>query len=339
MSTFNLNNIKLLIKRFWKKMLVFFQSDKFRRSLVFFFFLFLAFGFRVLQSMGEDYTYTYNIPITFKNIPEDAVVTNDLPSSIQVTIAAKGSTMFKYSYGKSFSAIEIDVTTMQKTKKEYIVTSENIKTEIRKQLLKGTGLSNIIPDNIHIYYALEENKEIPVRIDFHITTANQCMQSGDAISDPAFIKVYAPKSVLDTLNEATTILFEGKDLKDTVHKKIALRKITGVKFVPDKVDILIPIEEFTEKTIEIPIQGINVPKNFTLRIFPAKVNVSFFVVLSKFNSITAKDFQATIDYTETGKDGNGKLKINLSKFPTDAQNIRLSTSEADILLEEKTPEQ
>jgi YbbR domain-containing protein len=166
--------------------------------------------------------------------------------------------------------------------------------------------------------------------------AAQRMLSGKIEVNPTMVTVYASKSVLDTLSSVSTVFFEAKNVQDTLHRKIALKRMQGVKFIPDKVEVTIPVEEFTEKTLEIPIQGINVPNDLTMRTFPSKVSVSFFVVLSKFNDVKDSDFQATIDYSEfKNAEGNGKLKVNLSKVPSIVDNVRLNTSDVDVLMEEK----
>lgn len=330
------DEIKALIQKLSEKAKNFFRGEQFHRSLIFLFFLLLAFSFWVLQALRKDYTYSYEIPVVYENMPPEIIVTGDLPGHIQATLSAKGSTLFDYSYGKGFDTIVIDISKAKKGEKAYSISSDYLKSAVKKQLVKEAILSGLLPDNILIYYALEESKQIPVHADIHVLPASQRMMSGKIDITPDKVTVYASKSVLDTLSSISTIFSEVKNAQDTIYKKVFLKKIPGVKFIPDKVDVMIPVEEFTEKTLEIPVQGINVPNNLTMRTFPSKVNVSFFVVLSKFNDVRDSDFQATIDYSEFKKeDSDGKLKVNLSKVPSVVDNVRLNTSEVDVLMEEK----
>ncbi|MCL1943326.1 MAG: hypothetical protein FWF54_07260 [Candidatus Azobacteroides sp.] len=332
----HVNDIKSFSRHLPEKTRNFFRSEQFHRSLIFLFFLLVAFIFWILQVMRESYTHSYEIPLVYKHLPDEVVITGDLPESIQITVSAKGSSLFQYSYRKKFHPIVIDVSKTKKGQDAYTVSSDLLKSEIRKQLITDTGLLGVSPDNIEIYYALEESRKIPVYINATILPASQRMLSGNIEAIPDRITVYAQKSVLDTLSTASTVYFEEKNLQDTLIRKTALKKINGVKFVPDRVNVLIPVEEFTEKTLEIPVYPVNVPQNVIMRTFPAKVKISFFVVLSKFNTIKEPEFQATVDYLDFKKDTIGKLKIDLSKYPAAIDNIRLSADKVDVLLEEKS---
>lgn len=333
-------DIKVWIEDITKKIGVFFRSEEFHKIMIFLIFLFLAFCFWLLRSFQNDYTYTYKVPLSIINLPPEYVLTDDLPEFIQITIFAKGSDIFRYNYRKGFLPIELDVNQLDKAKGSFVFSSDLLNNEVKKQFLGNTQLISTYPSYIQVSYAQRASKQVPVEIHGNIVPASQWMLSGDIQAIPSIVTVYGSKEAIDTLKYINTEFFEELDVKDSVNKIISLQKIKGIKFVPDKITVFIPVEEFTEKNIEVPVSSLNTPEHLVLKTFPSKVNVSFFVVLSKFNLVTEHDFEVVADYIEFE---NNKSKethpLYLSRFPDFVKNIRISPAEVTILIEENKPEE
>jgi hypothetical protein len=48
-----------------------------------------------------------------------------------------------------------------------------------------------------------------------------------------------------------------------------------MKFVPGAIDLTLPVDIYTEKTVEVPLRGINFPADKVLRAFPSKVQIIY----------------------------------------------------------------
>ena len=57
---------------------------------------------------------------------------------------------------------------------------------------------------------------------------------------------------------------------DTLKQRIALAGVKGAKFVPRAIDLTLPVDIYTEKTVEVLLRGINFPADKVLRAFPSK---------------------------------------------------------------------
>ena len=68
---------------------------------------------------------------------------------------------------------------------------------------------------------------------------------------------------------------------------------------------------YTEKTVEVPLHGVNFPADKALRTFPSKVQITFQVGLKRFRSIKASDFIINISYEELLKLGSDKYTVDL----------------------------
>ena len=109
-----------------------------------------------------------------------------------------------------------------------------------------------------------------------------------------------------------------------------------MKFVPAEVEIYIPIEEFTERTFEIPITATHLPEDLDVKFFPSRVTVSFSVTLEEYKKIIPEDFEIELDYRDFHENEDGRVELTLTKSPATANNIRISPSSAEFLFENKT---
>ena len=158
--------------------------------------------------------------------------------------------------------------------------------------------------------------------------------SGDISITPRSINVYASDVVLDTLKEIKTIYTEIKKGNKTVTRTVQLEKIDGVTLEPTSVTVTIPIEEYTEKTLEIPVICTNLPPHYTLRMFPAVVKVSCNVPLSRFKDVSADDFEIRISFADLEQSASGTLPLQLNKKLSWVDVATISPDRIEFILEQ-----
>ena len=71
----------------------------------------------------------------------------------------------------------------------------------------------------------------------------------------------------------------------------------------------LPVEEFTEKVITIPVRVINNPDYQQVKIIPEKVSLTVMVALSYYADITEEDFTVTADLSLWRRSGANKLPV------------------------------
>ena len=113
-----------------------------------------------------------------------------------------------------------------------------------------------------------------------------------------------------------------------------LEPIPGVNFETEYVAVIIPIEEYTEKTLEIPITCADIPPRYKVRMFPASIAVTCRVPLSKFKDLTEKDFEITIPFAELYENTSSYQQVMLRKSPTWIHSATLSPDKIEFLIEE-----
>ena len=94
------------------------------------------------------------------------------------------------------------------------------------------------------------------------------------------------------------------------------------------------VDIYTEKTVEVPLHGINFPADKALRAFPSKVQVTFQVGMGRFRQIDASDFHIVVSYEELLQLGTEKYKVKLRKIPEGVSKIRFNPEQVDFLIEQ-----
>ena len=202
-------------------------------------------------------------------------------------------------------------------------------------MIATTALIGFEPQNIDEEYSKRLKKEIPVVFDGTIHTEAGFKVSGDIIITPSNINVYAGDAVLDTLPDVRTLFIDIKKGNKTITRNVQLKKIEGATFEPTTVSVTIPIEEYTEKTLEIPVICTNLPAHYTLRTFPAIVKVSCSVPLSQFKDVSADQFAVHISFEDLEQNVSGSLPLQLTKKPNWVDAATIHPDKIEFILEHK----
>ena len=328
-----LGQIKQTFKSVRIEIKAFLRRQQWKEALIFFCFILLAFGFWLLQSLQE-YEIDIRIPVKYKNVPPDISFTETPPEAITVKVKDKGSVLLNYSFGRSFAPIEANMKTQSEKSGKLIINRKDIENEIKKHLIATTSLLSFEPQHIDAAYSKRIKKEIPAVFEGVVQTNAGFKVSGDISITPRSINVYASDVVLDTLKEIKTIYTEIKKGNKTVTRTVQLEKIDGVTLEPTSVTVTIPIEEYTEKTLEIPVICTNLPPHYTLRMFPAVVKVSCNVPLSRFKDVSADDFEIRISFADLEQSASGTLPLQLNKKLSWVDVATISPDRIEFILEQ-----
>ena len=309
------------------KINAFLRRQRWKEALIFFFFVLLSLGFWLLQSLQQEYEIEISIPVRYKNIPPDISFTETPPQEIIAKVKDKGSVLLNYSFGRSFAPIETNMKNQAEKSGSLSITKKTIQSDIQKQLLATTSLVGFEPQSIEAAYSKRIKKDIPVIFDGTIQTNPGFHVSGN-------ISVYASDIVLDTLNQAKTVFTEIKKGTKTITRTVQLQKISEATYDPTSVTITIPIEEFTEKTLEIPVICTGLPPHYTLRTFPSIAKVTCSVPLSRFKDLSEDAFEIKFSFKDLEQNVSGTLPIQLTKKPDWVSSATLVPDKIEFILEQ-----
>ncbi len=324
-----------LIQRIIKKL----KSIKLNQNLlVFGFFLLISSFFWFLNALNKEYYADITVPVTYTNLPENKLVAGPLAKQLNVKITAFGHEVMNYKTS-SINSAEINLSKHslhsipgEKSKRYYILTS-TIKEEVANVLGPDVEIKKIEPDSL--IFKLEDvvSKKVPVVSNLQIAFKKQYMMKEELIINPDTVKIRGVKSSLDTIKYVLTDSLKLDEVEDSINIMVDLIKIPGIETAPQMVNCIVSVEKFTELNFDLPINTINVPKGYTVKLFPATAKVTCNVGFSKYQSVYREQFSLVADLAGFEGNAGSRLRIKLGSKPEYISNIRIHPQSIDYIIE------
>lgn len=306
-----------------------------KEFLIFLFFLFLSGFFWLLVALNESYEREICVPLYMTGVPQNVVITTELPDTVHVTIKDKGYSLASYLYGDRLGSITLDFSQYANRAKGYgEVPATDIQKIIRQRLYAGTTIVSMKPTKLDFYFSYGQSKKVPIRANGKIEPEAMYYVARTHFF-PEMVTIYASKNILDKIDYVTTEPLNIVNFNDTITQNVRLQKIKGVKIVPMQVKLSVYPDIMTEESIEVPVKTVNVPEDVTLRTFPSRVRVNFTVGASVFRNITPEQFSIEVDYNEIEQSGSEKCELHLKNTPQNAKNVQLEVTHVDYLIEKQ----
>ncbi len=328
-------NIKSIYLKLSVKIKHFLVSNKSKEFFIFLFFLFVASAFWLLQTLDRNYEAELSIPVRLENVPKEIMITSEPVTELKVRIKDRGTGLLGYFIGKTFLPIVVDFPLYAAKSTNGVLKIEAIafESQVLSRLNTSTQLLAITSDSLDFIYSTDSPRKVPVKLAGKLETKPPYYIS-DTLFSPDSVLAYAPDLYLDSLRAAYTETLHISDLSDTLRRRVKIGKLKGVRFIPDEVKVIVPVDIYTEKSVEIPLHGVNFPPGKMLRTFPAKVKISFRVGMKDYQKITADDFIINVSYEELLYLNSDKYEIRLKRFPEGISNIRILPEAVDFLIEQ-----
>ena len=313
----------------------FLLSRRSREFLVFAFFLCVSAGFWLIQTLNDTYDMDVQVPVVLDNVPADIVVTDDLPSPIRVTLRDKGTNLIRYYRRANRPPVQIDFRAHQKTASlgHVVVAQTEVQKLLASYLLGSSRILAVHPDTIDYYFSHGIQKRIPVEIRGQVK-ANPLYYISAVRCEPDSVTVWAPASVLDTITVARTEDCNLTDLTQNDVRTVLLDAPKGVKFEPAEVSLLTSVDMYTEKSVTVPIVGINFPGDKSLITFPSNAKITFRIGTKQYKSVTADDFVVAVTYEELLQNPGTTFHLHVRSIPEGVSQVRISPETVDYLIEQ-----
>ena len=220
--------------------------------------------------------------------------------------------------GKNFYPVILDFKNYTNMGNHVQVQTSQVQKWITGQLNASTALLSMKPDTLEYYNV----------------SAGEQYYLPDTLFTPDSVRVYAPSDALDTMKVAYTLPLNLDNITDTLEREVTLSAPKGAKYIPASVKLTLPVDMYTEKTVEVPLRGVNFPADKVLRAFPSKIKISFQVGMGRFRQITADDFHLVVSYEELVRLGSEKYTVKLRTLPEGVSHVRFNPEQVDFLIEQ-----
>lgn len=275
------------------------NSLKTKEFKVFVMFFILSFFFWIFTKLSGNYTTTVPVPVALTNIPNDKYIKNEA-LQLKVEVETSGFRVLQQLLSSPKMTVDLEKN-LQKKGENYTIVTSTLKQEIKDELGIYTTIKNISPAQFVISVVSYEEKKLPVRLDTTIAFREGHDLLNPIRISPDSIKVFGPKTILDTLKVINTDKLELEDVYEDFSQQLPIKKSPdNLKYDLDVVTVYGDVDEFVYKELSIPVKVINTPKNAELTIFPKEITVSFKSPISKYNKVSPQDFEVFADFKDKG---------------------------------------
>jgi hypothetical protein len=309
-----------------------------RRAFIFFFFLLLSVLFWFLTAMNKEYEASISYPIRFIRFPDKKVLVNDVPDRLDLTVNAGGYTLLRYKLQSRLAPIPFDVNsfslyTLLSDPSTVYIPSSRAQEHIARQLSSDIEILDISPDTLFFTLADKVSKKVPVKPDLEISFEKQYMQVGPYLVEPDSVTISGPEVIIDTIDVAATVPIIMSDVNRSFDMELEMQPLHKVEYDPLEVWIQVPVEKFTEASLKVQIEVINMPDSLLLRPFPPVVTVSCQIGLSAYETLNEHLFRAVIDYAEVDNMLGSKLRVRIIKMPVYIQSVNFTPKSVEYIVE------
>lgn len=331
--------MKQSFRRFTSHFQTFFQSVRAQEGFVFLFFLLVAAGFWLMVRLNDTFAVELSVPLQLTEVPEGVHITTELPEQVSVSVRDKGTMLVRFVSSRSLRPVTLDFRNYDNgaVSGRVQIPQNDVLRAVQSQLESTTHIEGLRPDTLEFYYNRGLRHRLPVRVVGTFTTSPQNYLQGVSVV-PDSVDVYAPASVRDTMTAAFTQALSQMGLTQDAVFETRLMPIRGVKYEPSRVTVSASVDYYTEKSVQVPIIGLNFPAERRLRTFPAQATITFRVGAARYQEFTADNFVLAFTYEELLRNESEKLHLHLKSLPEGVANVRIAPQEVDYLIEERTAE-
>ena len=309
-----------------------------KRIIIYLICVAIATLFWFLNALGKYYTVELTYPVRYTNMPKNKILVNQLPSEFKLNVNSHGFTVLRHKLSVSFAPLVFDVNNLTHNRMEsgkqtqYVIHTNQYLQQLSDQLSGELHINSISPDSLFFNFDQVIKKSVKVHPNVKIDFVKQFQLSGPITSKPDRITVFGPQSIVDTLRFIPTNFQHIKSVTRTIQRDAILSDIENLRIENKNVVMSIPVEEFTESQLLIPVDIENNPNGLNVKLFPNRVKLSFLVGLSRYSEILPKDFKLVVSCDEITP-GKTRLKVETRKLPPFIKSIRINPEEVEYLIE------
>lgn len=309
------------------------HSSRGRDMLLFLLFLVISFIFWLLLTLNNEVQEDIKVPVALTSVPDSVTLISSMPGAVNVSVRDKGSSLVRYVWGR-VPTMNIDFNDYVKDENRMILNETELNGRLRSFFGNGVQIVSVKPDSINLFYTSAPGRKAGVVINADIKPNYQYIISGNLMMNVDSVRLYSINPLPAKLTTVQTAPIVLTDLRDTTTVEVRIAPIAGVRIIPDRISVTVPVEPLISKRQIIPIEVRNIPAGMGMITFPSKIEASYLVPMSSYNE-ARPDIKAYVDYSSALDGSPSKLPVAVS-YHTDAyRNLSFTPDSVEYVIERK----
>ncbi|GJM32647.1 MAG: hypothetical protein DHS20C18_16480 [Saprospiraceae bacterium] len=293
----------------------------------------IALIFWFLVKFSQPYKSIKEVRINIE-FPEDRALLDQPPTDMKVELSGSGWDLL-YEYISS-SAIPLAINMVSTDVLD--LNRAQLRSEIYSSLAASKlEIAEINYDEINLRLEEKLQKKIPIYLNASLEYSAEYQRQGLVGLKPDSVLVAGPISRVGPLKYWLTdsLILKNIQSSQSIDLKLA-NPPAELQIVPQTIKVNIPVEQFTEKSIFVPLQVMNPPPADSLKVFPDKIRITCVVGLSQYDTLTSEDFSIEVDLKSVPlNEGKNSVPIRITRQPEYVKNVSLSPKAAEFFILKK----
>ncbi|GAB3934086.1 YbbR-like domain-containing protein [Mucilaginibacter myungsuensis] len=284
----------------------------------------------VLVTLSGSYKYTIKQVVNFKNAPQRRAYHSLQSDTVDVTMMGTGWQMLFSGLQEGHSLINIDLHTLEN--RDFVVLNKQLE-QINATKDTVNYVVSIDPDTLYFDFTSRTNKRVLVHLAGDISYQRGYFASDKILMKPTYVNISGSSARIKDIHEWPTDSLKLTDLNENYSTRIALKPVADGSLVifPKQVEVKIPVDEYTEKVLEVPVKLMNQHYD-NVKVFPQKVKVTFTVSLKKYAETNEEFFDANADLELWRSKGYSSLPVRLNRIPSYCKIVSVEPRNIDFIV-------
>lgn len=302
-----------------------------QRLALFFTCLCLATAAWLFFAFSNQYVYQVRTLVNYINFPQNKAFHSLQSDTVKLQVEGTGWQLLFSKLRINPQSVNVDLRMLNKN--NYVTFTDQL-LSLNRQFESNQRVVSVQPDTLYFDFSARTTKRIPIKLAYNINFAKQSGISGNIKLTPEYVTVTGPLEDIVRIEvwETDSVLLQ--DVNADITSKVSLGKSAkaNLNIFPNSVDYMVPVDEFTQKTVEVPIKVINNPSFDDIRLIPERVHVTILTALTNYVNIGEANFEATVDLQKWKDNGYKHLPVNLVRFPGFSKLVKIEPQQVDFII-------
>ena len=307
------------------------SSSERRRVSAFLTCVVLAFVVWVFTILSDTHEFKVKELIAYKNPPKKRAFHPLQSDTVTANFQGTGWEILFQKMDIANKTIDVDLGALET--KDFIDLNTQLKA-INEKKDFDQEITSVSPDTLYFDFTGRSVKKVPIKLVTDLKYQRQFAQANNATIDPPYVTISGPDKDIDKIQSWQTDSLKLDSVGETIRTTLALQPVreANLAIYPKSVRVHVPVDEFTEKEVEIPVKLVNNHTGYNVRIFPQKVKITFTTSLRRYPEIDEDYFEAAADLDLWKNNGYSTLPVKLTRSPGYCRIVKIEPQNIDFII-------
>lgn len=289
--------------------------------------------------LAKEYNFNLAYKVTYINVPPGKTMNRRADSTVLLSLRSTGYHVLFRKFVKPEQPLTIDISQIRLKKNgsnyEGGLQTNELSVLLQAQLPSSEKLTDIYPRNISFRFENVYSKKVAVKPNLELKYQQQFGLYKRVYLLPDSVIITGPAQQIQDIRFVTTPEYISGELNQTQNFTLPLmagEKGQNITMSTDYVRVMIPVTQFTEASVNVPVKCDSLPKVYTVNTYPPTVKVVYQVAIPDYKKVNANLFRACISGRKALQSGNHKLKVRVSQYPSYVRIISVQPDKVEFIL-------